>query len=1236
MAWIGNSCIYIGDENWFIGNELSSQPVAVLANSDFFNVVNTPITIDGSLSYSDDENDTLYFEWSFSQTPINSSVRDRDLVIVGEGLVRFSPDVVGDYIIQLVVRAANGGCSEPVEAVVHCSALLKAWNEKLELDSSWIWELLPDFWSVVPSLDRTKVESFWNGISQIMGSDFLTLYNTDFNKSISSIQDKILLRWYGIDPKLALTSRNTIIVNSASEVSMDILSANKAELSVNPFRDNSFNSFGIMPNNYKIRVNSKVLSSDVGRSVTIVFDNTEHIRSIIGVSYEDNEWSLNSPIYTITKPTEVSIFLHKTSKNLYGISGGLVENLIDLHNNTAYFANSISGQTLQVNCTLIAEYDIEKEGVSPGDLLVSEITNLEGNIKLTVSSKILACRKNVVVFAPSIEDGWITEDNSNEVVALFGVKKPLITAIFNSGKFRSRYFNTEISSSDPIYFGEASFRVIPKYIVRNTMIPIDDNILQFLSVSEFIGIPEIHDRVLYGKDEVRVSIDRDPVNLTPNIDYVITSVEYYGGGLHGLAGSNSIHSEDCNFELHHVLPGDTLKILTGFSKGSYLISTVDGKQLTLETPVPNLLFEDDFLIIRKLEKNYLRFNSVFSPESPCPPYLWAETSILSNDTAIENNFGKAVKLTREEYRAWGLPNTYKAIITSLMNTKISGPFFDSVRRAVSTIEGIPIIEVAGIIREITLSYIHDQQGNPKKDRILVEDLDDFGEPTGFYRVFYCKAQNALSLEEFSGININPRTAQPFNEGDLVYAGDILGKGVIIEDKYTSASFPVVGLLAYHTFRIVSDVDAIIQNREAIGYLYSFLREIRPHYVWMLFVLLKYLVDTIEIEESVLFKYRLRLFDDAYHLLIGASIFDEYLQSFQMFDSPNRMLRSIWRTDDLVIVDTDTVRSPTGGFITPPEYTYFDGDVVRPGDYLLIKNKRYRGLYPITAVLSDTDLSVDNGGHMVDFNEVYSFEVIRDTLGIHPVLATVDEGINSHIGIDDGIQSSDISIGDLVSFTEEGAETYRIIRSVDIQNNRYEVVPELTLPAGDYPVNIIRTWYRPKILLTTEIQEAINGKITLNSPVTRYGIFPGDVVIYRNREYPIVATSLDGVLYTYPKIPDGENIDIVIESRVNTDELDAMDKTIRKIEDVLLLKLRWITCLPEGDYLTVLPNPTTYNLRPGDIIKTDINVDLGEGPGVFRVVDVGSDGVYTSYTFPSFDPIQVEIWKHTPAWIREIE
>jgi hypothetical protein len=57
---------------------------------------------------------------------------------------------------------------------------------------------------------------------------------------------------------------------------------------------------------------------------------------------------------------------------------------------------------------------------------------------------------------------------------------------------------------------------------------------------------------------------------------------------------------------------------------------------------------------------------------------------------------------------------------------------------------------------------------------------------------------------------------------------------------------------------------------------------------------------------------------------------------------------------------------------------------------------------------------------------------------------------------------------------------------------------------------------------------------------------------------------------------------------------------------------------------------------GDIIYIPVEaVDVGEGAGVFRVVDIDAGGVYTNYAFPSPKTAGFELWKHTPGWIREI-
>ena len=178
MAYIGNSCIYIGSAEWGIGSEDGeTPPVAVVNPSELLAVINSPVRLDASGSYVDDP-DVLYYDWQFESKPIGSAAL---LNPVGAE-VSFIPDISGAYLISLVVRGAKSGCSDPLIITVNCIQVQEAWTKKHAVDYSWIWQLLPDFWNLVPANDRAKIENFWNGLGQAVSSDLLKLYNIDGNK----------------------------------------------------------------------------------------------------------------------------------------------------------------------------------------------------------------------------------------------------------------------------------------------------------------------------------------------------------------------------------------------------------------------------------------------------------------------------------------------------------------------------------------------------------------------------------------------------------------------------------------------------------------------------------------------------------------------------------------------------------------------------------------------------------------------------------------------------------------------------------------------------------------------------------------------------------------------------------------------------------------------------------------------------------------------------------------------
>jgi hypothetical protein len=1229
MAYIGNSCIYIGSTEWGIGSDATdgeTVPVAVLASNAITGVVNAPIVLDASRSFSDDD-DILYFEWTIESSPLGSTV-----AIVGEGdIVRVVPDLVGAYIISVVARGAKSGCSDPATVTVNITNALLAWSQKSYVDYSWIWQLLPDFWSLVPNADRAKIENFWDGIGQIVGSDLLGLYNIDVNKSISTIQDRVLHRWLKLDPTLPLEP-SSFVLNMPQDVDIVSDGSNSCTLSAYPPIVGDVSIPCVFTGVRTITPESS-LQSDAQRTIYVEFDGrrTEHV--ITGIV--DGVWSVHPSLPFRDYPTNGFCTLKTSDATDVFYSEGLVERISRRDGLAVRLTNSIDSETGSFFCVLKTTQDLIGAGVSVGDVLVSKISDIEETISILVHSEIVAVTPTRVLFRPSLADGkWLTDENLASAKAAFFKNLDLrdrqlrnFQQIFErSASFKRRYFNTDLTAQDVIYVGDLSFRLSPSHIIRNTKIRLPDDVLSVLTLDEFITPVTVQDGKIHSEYGATLDIGRDQVSLRENNDFLVTSFEYYGGGLAAPAGSTTITSDTADFELHDVIPGDVLNILSGTSTGKYIIKEVDGNTLVVDRAVPRELVEDDFRITREKPANFIRFTTSFSAEFPCP-ILWAETYVMDNGKAVQANFGEAVKLTKEEHTEWSSGNTYQAVVAAMLRVKMLGPNFSTFVRSISTALGLPTSAVTGVIRNIEHSIL----ANNTKGRIVIEDLTPGGEPTGFYRVYTFKEATDESLRNLAGLSSNPSTGLPWQVGDVVLEGEVLSNGVLVEDRSTSKDFPVSGVLAYHVFRVLLDVDSLRASDAGLNYIVNFIREARPHYIWVVTALLKYLVDYINIESEVFFSLRASLFDDAYHINFGSNIFDEYLQGFQRFDSANAMTRSIWRSGDLQIREDGIVFSATGGFLNGPEHTDFgSSSPVAVDDLLLIPYGPYKSVCTITEVIDDNTLRTNSTLFVVNDDTTHNFEVIRETLGVRAVQFTTDGETLNFLDSTEDLRSSDVGPGDLVQILDN----YHVVTEVDLDQDRLTISPPMPLPDTTVDTVVVRPCVRATTLFEGNVT-VVDGKILMFA--RRYGVLAGDTVVCNGIEYPITALDVDGNVFTYPKILDGA-YNIKVKGTLNSDDLDALDRTVRQIEEMVVFKFLGASASIVGNYVAFGGgfSLADYPVKVGDIIHILAeSIDVGEGAGVLRVVDIDAGGVYTNYAFPSPKPSSFALWRHTPGWIREI-
>lgn len=175
-------------------------PTAIVKADPAFGIIGSVVKLDGRLS-TDPEGSTLTYAWTFDSVPIGSRVESEGFRSIDpdNGIVSFSPDVVGEYVIGLTV--SNGMFdSEKAQAVSSIRAILVPHGRGLIPDGKWIWSYIRDVWQGVEN--KETFETLWSALIQIVGSELLKLYEVDFNKSIRDIQDLFQRRWLSYSPEL--------------------------------------------------------------------------------------------------------------------------------------------------------------------------------------------------------------------------------------------------------------------------------------------------------------------------------------------------------------------------------------------------------------------------------------------------------------------------------------------------------------------------------------------------------------------------------------------------------------------------------------------------------------------------------------------------------------------------------------------------------------------------------------------------------------------------------------------------------------------------------------------------------------------------------------------------------------------------------------------------------------------------------------------------------------------------
>ena len=384
------------------------------------------------------------------------------------------------------------------------------------------------------------------------------------------------------------------------------------------------------------------------------------------------------------------------------------------------------------------------------------------------------------------------------------------------------------------------------------------------------------------------------------------------------------------------------------------------------------LYEPDVILRENLdytiEGGSLLFASgLFTPLDPAPEVFWAETIFYDNSGVIENNFGRLVSLSKDDLTEKQTRAPYLSAVKGLFYAMTNGPSVGNIRLGLQILLGLPFAEERGIILSIEEGYSTDADGNDLS-RMLVEDVDATGQRTGFRRTYF--------YPTVVGLETNSITGLPYAEGDTIQQWAPVSKGVEVQDyvrypKWWQHALRGLEILKFFTFRVVVDTQ-VFDTNDAV-FAFDFVKTIKPAYTRVLVAVLTSLYDDIDIEEDLIQRGTLSLYDDLRGLESVFKLDNVSSQGYTLWSIGSRP----FSTRALHLL-RDVATSESGGSVIATSVTGWSSDLlrgridaddpytgapVREGDILAIAPGNpgafsYAwGLYEIESVDSDNQLTL---------------------------------------------------------------------------------------------------------------------------------------------------------------------------------------------------------------------------------------------------------------------------------------
>jgi hypothetical protein len=311
-------------------------------------------------------------------------------------------------------------------------------------------------------------------------------------------------------------------------------------------------------------------------------------------------------------------------------------------------------------------------------------------------------------------------------------------------------------------------------------------------------------------------------------------------------------------------------------------------------------------------------DGLFSLSDPAPDVLWAECAIYSNADTIESNFGRLVDLSQDDLTAKQTRAPYLSAVKGLFFAFTNGPTVANLRLGLQILLGLPFTEERGVILEIQEDFTNDTSGN-SLGRVLMEDLDDNDNRTGFRRAFF--------YPTVVGLETNPVTDVPFTTGDIVDQFTPLSKGAEVQDYvkdplWWTRALQGIEILKYFTFKVT--IDGEIFDSNDVTFAFDFLKAIKPAYTKVIATALLKLEDDIDLDDVLGGQAAMQFYDNSWGLEATNRLTDDNQQGVILLTSGSRPYHT--RTVRML---RDMVTFEFGGKVRVSSVAGWDTDLVRP-------------------------------------------------------------------------------------------------------------------------------------------------------------------------------------------------------------------------------------------------------------------------------------------------------------------